>query len=872
MPLSILTTKLYAPPPRPGAVRRTHLVQRLAAGTDRPLTLVSAPAGFGKTTLVSDWVNDRQRPLAWLSLDESDADVSRFLTYVIAALQGVSATLGQGVLSALHSQSSPPMEQVLTALINDIDRQPEPIVLVLDDYHRLESKAVDAALMFLLDHTPRQLRLVVITREDPPLPLGRLRARGQLTELRAADLRFNDREAAEFLNRCMGLALTEADIATLEARTEGWVAGLQLAAISMQETDDPARLIQAFSGSHQFVLDYLLAEVLNRQDPDTQAFLLRTALLDRFCAELCDACLESPEPVARTMLDDLEKANLFLIPLDNERRWYRYHHLFADLLRQRLRQVEPPEAVAEWHKKASQWFHDQGWPLEAFQHAVTSRDIDLATRRLLGDVMPLHLLGEVGPVLDWLDSLSVDVKNRRPVLWVMHASALMMVGRLAGIPPKLQAAETALDRQPSTPETDNLRGHIATIHAFLAVSRHDVDAMRVQSRWALELLESDNLPARTAAQWALGHAHALSGHRAEALKAHGEALAISESIGHRIITIMATLGLGQLRWSNNELPSAAETYERLLEQAGDPPLPIFSEAHLGLARIYYEWNDLDRAAHHLDQALELADQFEHLDRTVACDWMRARLAQARHDTGGALAILTRTRQFARQQGFLFHIPDLIAEECRLRLHRGDVETATNMANEADAPVDSRVRVALARGDGEHALALLEPALAEAHTRAWPDRELDLRLLQAQAFQALGRMDEADKSLRKALQLAEPGGFIRRFLDEGPSLARLLNATGDRGVDPDYRDRLLTAFSETAPTPGPGSAALVDPLSKRELVVLGLIADGLSNQAISERLFLALSTVKGHNQRIFDKLGVKRRTEAVARARELGLFP
>lgn len=509
-----------------------------------------------------------------------------FLPYVVSALQGVSATLGQGVLSALHSQQSPPMEQVLTALINDIDRQPEPIVLVLDDYHRLESKAVDAALMFLLDHAPRQLRLVVVTREDPPLPMGRLRARGQLTELRAADLRFNDREAAEFLNRCMGLTLTEADIATLGARTEGWVAGLQLAAISMQDTDDPAHLIQAFSGSHQFVLDYLLEEVLNRQDPDTQDFLLRTALLDRFCAELCDACLASAEPVARKMLDALEQANLFLIPLDSERRWYRYHHLFADLLRQRLRQIEPPEAVAEWHRKASQWFHDQGWPLEAFQHAVASRDLDLATRRLLGDVMPLHLLGEVGPVLDWLESLAVEEKNQRPVLWVMHASALLIVGRLASIPPKLQAAETILGQYPSSQATDNLRGHIATIHAFLAVSRHDVDAMQVQSLRALELLDPDNLPARTAAQWTLGHAHALSGHRAEALKAHSEALAISESIGHRIITIMATLGLGQLHTVNNELRVAAETYERLLEQAGEPPLPIFSEAHLGLARIH----------------------------------------------------------------------------------------------------------------------------------------------------------------------------------------------------------------------------------------------------------------------------------------------
>ncbi|GGX75070.1 LuxR C-terminal-related transcriptional regulator [Saccharospirillum salsuginis] len=870
MSLSILTTKLYAPPPRPGAVRRSHLLQRLASGTDRPLTLVSAPAGFGKTTLVSDWVTAQQRPLAWLSLDESDGDLSRFLVYVISALQGVSPPLGQGVLSALQGQSSPPMEHLMTALINDIDRQPEPIILVLDDYHRLESQSVDAALMFLLEHMPRALRLVLVTREDPPLPLGRLRARGQLMELRAADLRFNDREAAEFLNRCMGLTLTEADIATLDARTEGWVAGLQLAAISMQDTDDPARLIQAFNGSHQFVLDYLLEEVLNRQDPDTQAFLLRTALLDRFCAELCDACQEASEPRARAVLDALEQANLFLIPLDTERRWYRYHHLFSDLLRQRLRQVASPDVVAEWHKKASQWLHDHDWPLEAFQQAVASGDIDLATQRLLGDTMPLHLRGEIIPVLDWLDSLSVEVKNRRPVLWVMHASALMMLGRLASIPPKLEAAEIALAHYPECPETDNLHGHIAANRAFLAVSRHDVDSMRVQSQRALALLDAHNLPARTAAQWALGHAHALSGDRAEARKAHSEALAVSQSIGHRIITIVSTTGLGHLHWLDNEPQAAAETYERLLDQAGDPPLPIYSEAHLGLTRIYYEWNDLDRAAHHLDRALKLADQYEHLDRTVACDWQKARLAQARHDTEGALTLLTRTRQFARQQAFPYHIPDLINEECRLRLSQGDVATAAELITD-DAPVDSRARLALAREDGEKALALLKPALDEAVSREWTDRQLDLLLLQAQAYEVLGRTDDTLATLRKALPLAEPGGFIRRFLDEGPTLARLLARAQSQGLDTDYVRRLLAAFHEATPTSAPNHSALVDPLSKRELMVLELISEGLSNQAISERLFLALSTVKGHNQRIFDKLGVKRRTEAVARARELGLF-
>lgn len=870
MSLSILTTKLYAPPPRASSVRRDALLQRLAVGTERPLTLISAPAGFGKTSLVSAWAETHDGPLAWLSLDESDGDLPRFLTYVITALQGVDATLGQGVLPALHSQSPPPMEQLLTALINDLNRLPEPVVLVLDDSHRPDSQAVDAALRYVLEHQPRTLRLVVVTREDPPWPLSRLRARGLLTEIRAADLRFDRDEASHFLRDCMGLALTETDIAMLDSRTEGWVAGLQLAAIALQDTADPIERIQAFNGSHQFVLDYLLDEVLSQQEPGLQDFLLKTAAFDRFCAELSDACLDQPDRPSRATLEALEHANLFLIPLDRERHWYRYHHLFGDLLRQRLKQLVSPSTLTDLHRRASQWFHDHDWPLEAFQHAVASGDIDLATQRVLGGPMPLQLRGEAAAVLDWLTGLSANVKHQRPELWVTQASALMMSGRLAGIATALEAAEAGLEHAPQSDERRNLEGHIAAIRAFLAVSRHDVADMQAQSQLALERLHPDNLPVRTAARWTLGHAQALKGERAEAMKAHTEALAVSDAIGHRIITILSTLGIGNLHEQNLKLSSAFETFESLLEQAGDPPLPIFSEAHLGLARIHYEWHELDRAEEHLNQASELAEQFDHLDRTVACDWLRARLMYAQGNVEPALAILMRTRQFARHQGFQFHGHDLWAEECRMRLQLGHSDADDGV--DEQAPLECRVRIALARGDGEQALAWLEPAFREARDRGWVDRQFDYRRLQALAQQAVGRTSDALTSLREALQLAEPGGLIRRFVDEGPDMAQLLATARGQMADSGYLDRLLAMFEPTTSTRSPVSPDWVEPLSKRETVVLTMIAEGLSNQAISERLFLALSTVKGHNQRIFDKLGVRRRTEAVARAREWGLIP
>ena len=427
MSMPLLATKLYIPTPRPKVVNRPRLIERLNEGLHRKLTLISAPAGFGKTTLVGDWVAGCDRPVAWLSLDGGDNDPNRFLTYLVAALQTIAPTLGEGVLRVLQSPQPPPTESILTALLNEITTLPDSIVLVLDDYHVIDAKPVDQALTFLLEHLPPQMHLVIATREDPPLPLARLRVRDQLTELRATDLRFTPAEAAIFLNQVMGLNLSRGDIAALETRTEGWIAGLQLAAISMQGHQDATSFIKSFTGSHHFVLDYLVEEVLHQQSESVQTFLLRTSVLDRLCGSLCDAVLyrnvdlhPMPSSSGQETLEYLEHANLFIVPLDNERRWYRYHHLFADLLRQRLQQsaISSIDSVRldipELHRRASQWYEDNGLEIEAFHHAAAANDVERAERLIEGKGMPLQFRGAVIPVLHWLESLPTTVLDANP--------------------------------------------------------------------------------------------------------------------------------------------------------------------------------------------------------------------------------------------------------------------------------------------------------------------------------------------------------------------------------------------------------------------------------------------------------------------------
>ena len=875
MPGTLLLTKLYAPSPRPNLVLRSRLVQRLNEGlsSGSKLTLISAPAGFGKTTLVSEWLADNEDPVAWLSLDEGDNDPARFLTYLVAALQTIWANIGDAVLAVLQSSQPSSVEAILTALLNEITTIPENFLLVLDDYHVVDSKGVDQALTFLVEHQPSRMHLVIATREDPPIPLARLRARGQLTELRAADLRFTPSEAAEFLNRMMGLKLSEEDINALEARTEGWIAGLQMAALSMQGLPDAASFIQSFTGSHRFVLDYLLEEVLQRQPAEVQTFLLRTSILDRLCGPLCDALLGSLADSGEATLKYLERANLFIVPLDNERHWYRYHNLFADLLKQRL---GVPSDLGELHLRASRWYEENGLDLEAFQHATAANDVERAERliegRAKGDKqgLPLHSRGAAMAVLNWLDSLSPDVLDSRPLLWVRSATLALVAGRTTGVEEKLTAAENALRDAELDEKTHDLIGQIACARATLALTRYEPDVMLIQSRRALEYLSPENLTFRFTANWALTSASILKGDRATAARACQEGIAISQKSGDIFSIILATTNLGRVQEGENQLYQAAEAYQRVLDLSGDHPHPNIGEAHLGLARIYYQWNDLDAAEQHGLKSLQLTQQFDRMiDRFILSEVFLAQVKLAQDAVREAEAMLAQTEQTARQKNFLLRMPDIAATQVSVLLRQGNLAAAAQLARQYELPL-CQARVLMAQGNPDAALDVLIPYRQQMETLGWTDTLLLAMVLESLAQYMCREQEKALSVLEEALALAEPGGLIRLFVDEGTPMADLLLAAAARGIRPVYTSRLLAEFGSKRRNIQPDQP-LVEPLSPRELEVLRLIAEGLSNQEIGARLFLALDTVKGHNRRIFEKLGVQRRTEAIARARDLGLL-
>ncbi|MCZ7552049.1 MAG: LuxR C-terminal-related transcriptional regulator [Anaerolineales bacterium] len=846
------------------------------------LTLLSASAGFGKTTLVSEWIDHSEKRVAWLSLDEGDNDLSRFLTYLIATLQTIAPDIGKGAAAAIQSPQPSPAETTLTTLLNEIAAFLDSFILVLDDYHLIDSQPVDQALIFLVENRPPQMHLVIASREDPNFPLARLRARGQLIELRAADLRFTPAEATEFLNPIMGLNLSVEDVAALEARTEGWIAGLQLAALSMQGQPDPTKFIQSFAGSHRFVMDYLVEEVLRQQTANIQIFLLHTSILDRMCGPLCDAVLGSPTASGQETLEFLEHANLFIVPLDNERRWYRYHHLFGELLRHRLGQILAPGDMAELHIRASQWYEDNSLAFEAFRHATAANDVERAERLVESEAIGLHFRSVAMPVLDWLTSLPKPVLDTRPRLWVRSATLALMVGQTTGVEEKLQATEAVFAAQTASQDaepddqTRDLIGQIACARATLALFRYDPDAMIVQARRALEFLYPENLTYRFTANWALTTALMFRGDRAGAAQACQECIDISQKSGHVFSKILAANNMGALWEMENQLFQAAEIYRQALRLFGDHPQPNASIALLGLARICYEWNDLNAAEQYGQQSLELFQQFDRaIDRFIVSEVFLARVKLARGDVEGAASQLAQAEQSARQKNFLLRLPEIAALKVSVLLRQGQVAAAAQLVQQHDLPL-CQARVLIAQGEPSAALAMLELLRQEMEEKGWADELLKVMVLQTIALYAHGEKKKAVQVLGEVLALTETNGFIRLFIDEGELMAELLSAAAALGFSPDYANKLLAAYEvemkgEQPTSTIPDPSFLIEPLSPRELEILRLIAQGLSNTEISRRLFLTLNTIKGHNWHIFSKLQAQNRTEAVARARELGLL-
>jgi LuxR family maltose regulon positive regulatory protein len=910
MPAPLLLTKLYIPPARPDIVPRPRLIERLDEGLHRKLVLVSAPAGFGKTTLVSEWIASYGRPVAWLSLDEGDSDPVRFISYLIAALQTIRATTGEGLLAALQSAQPLPSEALLTNLINEISVIPDRLILVLDDYHEIDSRPIDQALSFLVEHLPPQMHLVIASREDPNLPLARLRARGQLTELRASDLRFTPGEAAEFLNQAMGLSLSAEDIAALEARTEGWIAGLQLAAISMQGHHDTASFIQSFTGSHHFVLDYLVEEVLQQQSESIQAFLLRTSILDRLCGPLCDAVWESAVAPGQETLEYLERANLFMVPLDNERRWYRYHHLFGDLLRQRMRQKLAPGEIAEYHRRASQWYEKNEDLAAAFQHAVASGEYGRAAGLAEVAWEGMDDRFQTAAWLVWVKQLPEEVVRVRPVLNTQMGLAFMDAGEPEASEARLRDAERCLMGSSDgmvvvdKAQLKALPAMIAMARAYNAQVQGNLSATVKYAELALQLIPEGDLFRRAQATITLEVTHWTRGDLESARSALGDWMNSMQKAGNFVFVVASAFALADILVAQGRLNEAVKTYQQALQLAskhGKDAQHITAHHYLGLALLQHEMGEAAAAAEHLQKAREMGEQ------TTLVDWpYRWQLAQARlKESGGDLEAALVHLDDARRVFVKTPIPDtrpIEALKASIFLKQGCLEKAQDWARARRLSADDEIsylgefehltlaRVLMAEYQSRQgrcslpqAIGLLERLLKAAEAQSRIGSVIEILVVQALAHQVQGNLPLALASLERALTAAEPEGYVRIFVDEGEPMRRLifdfhlwLEKQTDGQSQPllGYTEKLLSVFQrlegEQAVT-GPIPPGMIEPLSERELEVLRLVAQGLTNNEISQRLVLALSTVKGHNLRIFGKLQARNRSEAVARARELGLL-
>ncbi len=932
MPETLLQTKLFVPPLRPNFVSRPHLIERLNQGLQlgHKLTLVSAPAGFGKTTLVGDWAGGLRADadnnshianrVAWLSLDEGDNDLTRFLTYLVAALQTLALgevgtmapKIGEGAVSMLQSPQSPPTEAILISLINDVTPIPDRIVLVLDDYHLIDSSPVDDALNFILDHLPPKMHLVIATRTDPDLPLARLRARGQLAELRAKELRFSSSESAEFLNRVMGLNLSTKDIAALETRTEGWIAGLQLAAISMQGSEDLEGFITSFAGSHRYVLDYLIEEVLERQPKSVQAFMLQTAILDRLTGSLCDAV--TGQENGRDTLEMLERANLFIISLDDERRWYRYHHLFADLLQKRLRLFDKKQ-IPTLHIRASEWYEQNNFMSDAIHHALSAKDYKISANLLELEWRPMDSNYQSGTWLNWVKGLPDEVISTRPVLSAGYGWALLDAGELEASELRLRDAErwlgTTLDVKENhigssvkmvvvdKEEFYSLPGTIANARAYLAQAfGNGADTIKY-AKLALDLLLEDDYFGRGISSILLGYAYWAGGDLAAARMAVADSVSNMQKADSIPYTISFTSYLAEIMIAQGCLHEAASTYKRALQLATEKGKPGFQETvvlHLGLSEILIEQGDLEAARHHLLKSRKLGEHpaFPPWHR----HWFpaQARMMEVQGNLDGAIKMLKE----AERQYYRYPIPvvrPLSALKSRLWVRQGKLVEAIGWVREQNLSVDDNLsylrefehitlaRIVIAQYRSDHtddairvAMGLLDRLLQAAEGGKRTGSVIEILLLKALVHEAKGEISTAILFLGEALTLAEPESYTCIFVDEGPPMARLLNEALNRGIASNYVRRLMATFSVDTPAQPESIASqadqseLFEPLSERELEVLKLIAEGLTNKAIASRLFLSQNTVKVHARNIHSKLGVHSRTQAVAKARALGILP
>jgi LuxR family maltose regulon positive regulatory protein len=938
--IPILTTKFYVPPPHPVGAVRTRLFEQLDAGLrlGHRLLLICAPAGFGKTTLLSEWLTDFRLPIAdfgseistdstapkskienpkscWISLDEGDNDPTRFLLYLLAALETVHPDIGADARAMIQPPQSPPLTAILTVLLNRLAAtlSEENLVLALDDYHVIEQPAIHDMVAFLLDHIPPRMHLAIATRVDPPLLLARLRARRQLTELRAAELRFTADETATFLNHIMGLNLTPENIAALAARTEGWIASLQLAAISLQHRDaaGAADFIAAFSGSHRHVIDYLTEEVLAQQSPEIHEFLSQTAILDRLTAPLCNAVTGRDD--GEHLLRQLEQANLFLAPLDDERQWYRYHRLFADFMRNHIYN-EAPDLMRTLHSRAAAWYAEHAMPSEAITHALRAADFKAAAQWIEHIAVTLLMRSEATTLLNWIKALPQPVIDTRPTLNLIYAEAALIAGEFTHIETALHTVEIALNRgDVPAEEQAAIQSQVIAVRAYMATFSGNIRHGVALAQQAFTALPQGNAFLRSVVSWLLGLSQFFDTDTLAAQRVFGETLELSQATGNTLIASLSLFVSGYFFTLQGRLRQARITFEQgvasLIGDQRTPPPVSASLVYQGLAEVLREMNDLEAAAQVITRCIDLGEQWGNAEVLVDSYVVLTRIVYAQGDETRARQTLGKVMTYVHEDKISrLTVRQMEAFQARMQVAWGELDAATlwvekwhNAYAQEPLPegniavfirwmeVSALARFYLTRGHYTAALETLTPLRHLVEDAGWMGVAIELLGLESLALHGLGQREAAHDTLQRALTLAAPEGYVRVFVEMGAGMTDLLREVLEKGIMPDYVQSLLqvtgyqfpvTDSQSLIPTSSmhtPNSqlltlnSQLLEPLSDRELEILRLIDTGATNREIAAKLYIAISTVKTHINNLYGKLSVSNRVQALARARELGLL-
>ena len=883
MATPILTTKLHIPPSKPSLVTRSRLIGRLNQGVNTKLTIVSAPAGYGKSVLFSEWAHQTEIPVAYLTLDPSDNNLKRLVTYVIAAFRTIMPDFGELTQSLLETLQPIPTEFLITSLLNEVISNGEQVVLALDDYHVIQDPTIHEGVAFLVDHLPDFVHLFILTRTDPPTPTSRLRAQNQLVEIRADDLRFTSEETTDFFKTTVGISLSYDQVQALEKRTEGWITGLQFAALSMLDMgrEQLEAFIKAFTGSHHYVLDYLLEEVLNRQPIAVREFLLRTSVLEQMTGALCNAL--TGETDGQAMLEHLEKSNQFIVALDEKQQWFRYHHLFADVLQNRLQQLYSGSDTV-LHQKASQWFEENGYLDTAIHHAAAGKDPSTAARLIEQNAMAMLMRGELVTILNWIKSIE-EVAPNRPWLSVYKSWALTLTGQLDIAEVWLQKAEDAVLRC-SQGEQPELNGHTEAIRAYVSDAHGDAEQAIAHAKKALELLPESNQAIRSVVTFTLGTAYRLNGDQPQATEALKAARRAARLAGNRYLELGAVFTLADLIFDQGKLHQAFHIYEETLRLATQPDgqkLPAAGMAHIGLGLVHLEWNDLNTAEKNIRKAIELCQRWGHFVNLTASFVMLSRLKQIQGDLDQAQQAIQQAEELTRTHTLALRAESWVkAFRAQLWLAQGNLAAATHWAAQSglnttdefsylrEAEYFALGRVYLATDQFDLALDLTQYLLGVTEARGRIGSLIETHVLRALAFQAKNDLPQALQSLSRALIMARPEGYKRVFI-AGPAMIELLQRAGSRGIEPEYVAELIAEFESIPGYKLATEQPLIEPLTERELEVLHLIAEGFTNLEIAQQFTLSVGTVKAHTNSIYRKLNVKNRMQAVARARALGLL-